>query len=886
MGALARPTVADGPVQVLFDALHDLHHRSGWPSLRDLAREVGCSRTTVSAAFSQPRVPRWGLVELLVEALGGDTDTFHRLWLTATAPGGPVPPREECASVRPADRGDIPQPRQQPHQLPPDVAGFTGRRDDLDLLDAVLTGRARPAPTMAVAVISGTAGVGKTALAVHWAHRVAAAFPDGQLYLDLRGYDPDQPLTSTEALGQALRGMGDTSTSIPAGVAERAARFRSLLSDRRVLLLLDNARSVDQVRDLLPGSPSCLVLVTSRETMPALVARYGATRLNLDLLSAAESVELLTTLVDARVRDDPANGLALARRCAHLPLALRLAAEMCAARPDDALGDLVAELDDQPGRLDLLDAGDDHTAVRSVFSWSYRNLPPPVAATFQLLGLHPGVDIGESAAAALLGAEPARARRLLDALARAHLVERRAGGRYAMHDLLRAYAAELAAELPASARQLALSQLLEHYGTGAATAVQLITSSGSHGVAPTTRAPAPDPSQWLGWLDVERANIVAAASGAAQIDGLSAYPIALAETLAPYLDVGAHYGEALALYGVARAAAIARRDRLGEAMSLNLLGTVRRRLGDYALALDHHRRALEIDLAVGHRRGEGRSRHNIGIVLWRSGRYREARDALHAALDIHRDSGDRAAEGAALYSLGIVYRRLGRYQAALDWHQQALDVLREIGDRAGEGRALSNAGVVFIRLGRYEEASTYIAQALEVQREKRDRVAQAVALTNLGLSCEGQGRCAEALDHLDEALALSRETGYRAGECDALRGLGVVASRLGQHDRAVDQLGRALALAVALGEAEGETGALNELGGALTAAGRAAEAAPLHARALELAAASGDPFEQARALDGLAQTLQQGGDWAAADEARIAGRALLLDLGLPALVPA
>lgn len=877
MGALARPTVADGAVRELFDALHDLHHRAGWPSLRDLAREVGCSRTTVSAAFSQPRVARWGLIELLVEALDGDRDEFHRLWLGATA--APEMPGPEAVVAPVPARSHL----EAPHQLPPDVTAFTGRADALARLDTLLAPSGGGAPATALCVISGTAGVGKTALAVHWAHRVTAAFPDGQLYLNLRGYDASTPLTPQEALGQSLRAL--TSAAIPTEVAERAALLRSLLAGRRMLLLLDNAHSVEQVRDLLPGSASCLVVVTSRGTLPALVARYGAARLNLDLLSAAESVDLLAALVDERVPADPASTTALARRCAHLPLALRLAAELCAARPYDSLAELLAELDQHSDRLDLLDSGDDHTAVRSVLSWSYRDLPPAQAAAFRFLGLHPGADIESTAAAGLLGVEHTAARRLLEALCRAHLIERGTGGRYAMHDLLRTYAAELADQLDPTIRRQALRRLLDHYLRGADAAVGSVTA-GAATVAPTTRLPAPEPGRWLSWLDAERANIVAAAARAAQMDGLESYAVRLAEAMAPYLDVGAHYGDALALYRVARDAALKAGDRRGETVALNLLGTVLRRRGDYAEALEHHRRALAIGRATDDSTGQGRSLHNVGIVLWRSGRYHEAREALHSALDLHRQTGDRGAEGSALYSLGIVYRRLGHYAAALDWHHRALAVMREIGDRAGEGRALSNAGVVFIRLGRYDEAAAYIGEALEVQREKGDRVAQSVALTNLGLTREGQGRYDEALGHLREALDLSRDTGYRAGECDALRGLGVVALRLSDLPRAIELLGEALALGQALGEAEGETGALNELGQALTAADRPSEAAGHHRRALQLALASGDGFERARALDGLAHALGLCGQPHEARRSRLESRAILLELGLPDLVAA
>src|SRR3954466_10225372 len=240
MGALPRPSVPDGPTGVLFDQLHDLHHQAGWPSLRDMAKDIGCSHTTISAAFSRPAIPRWGLLELIVETLGGDTEHFHRLWLTASSPG----------TADAATTGGVPTPQ----QLPADVSAFTGRDAELAELDRLI-GHA------AGAVICGTAGVGKTALAVHWAQRSAARFPDGQLYLNLRGYDPGRPVTAAAALESMLRELGGAGAAVPQDQDERAARFRTLLSGKRLLLLLDNANSIDQVRDLLPGGSSCFVVV-------------------------------------------------------------------------------------------------------------------------------------------------------------------------------------------------------------------------------------------------------------------------------------------------------------------------------------------------------------------------------------------------------------------------------------------------------------------------------------------------------------------------------------------------------------------------------------------------------------------------------------------------
>ena len=338
--------------------------------------------------------------------------------------------------------------RPAPAQLPADVAAFTGRSGELAALDLLLA--VPPVPPVqaetagAIFVLSGTAGVGKTALAVRWSRRAAIAFPDGQLYVNLRGYDPGQPVPPGDALAGFLRALGMAGQDIPPETDERAAAYRSLLDGRRVLVVLDNAASVEQVRPLLPGCPTCLVVVTSRDSLAGLVARHGAGRLDLDMLPLPDALGLLRTLIGVRVDAEPEAAVALAKQCARLPLALRVAAELAAASPDSALAGLAGELASEQRRLDLLDAGgDERTAVRGVFSWSYRHLPAVAARAFRLLGLHPGPDFDAYAVAALTGASATAASDVLALLARAHLVHPGGAGRYGMHDLLRAYASHL-----------------------------------------------------------------------------------------------------------------------------------------------------------------------------------------------------------------------------------------------------------------------------------------------------------------------------------------------------------------------------------------------------------------------------------------------------------
>ena len=346
-----------------------------------------------------------------------------------------------------------------PRELPADTDRFAGRSAELAELDRLVAADG-------VCAVTGSAGVGKTALAVHWGHRVRDAFPGGQLYVDLRGYDPGEPVTAGDALAGFLRSLGVADQDIPAGADERAACYRSLLDGRRVLVVLDNAAAVEQVRPLLPGAPSCVVVVTSRDSLPGLVARHGARRLHLDLLPVDDAVSLLRELIGERVDADKATAVALAGQCARLPLALRVAAELAVTRPDMDLAKLVSELADERRRLDLLDAGGDpRTAIRAVFSWSYRRLPADAARAFRLIGLHPGPDMDTLAVSALTGANAQQAADLLRQLARGHLIYPTAPGRYAMHDLLRAYAANMtsAKEGAESDASEALARLLGYY---------------------------------------------------------------------------------------------------------------------------------------------------------------------------------------------------------------------------------------------------------------------------------------------------------------------------------------------------------------------------------------------------------------------------------------
>jgi tetratricopeptide (TPR) repeat protein len=871
-----------GTLQAFAEDLRELRRVAGGPSYRALARRAGYSPSALSAAASGTVFPSLSVTLAYAGACGGDVAAWERRWYDVEAtmdtaadasashaaqsgpsvPGVPSKPTTPSGPTTPSAPN---RPGAPPHELPLDVYAFTGRNDELAELDRLLDTAREAAPAVVISAVSGTAGVGKTALAVRWAHRVADRFPDGCLYVDLRGYDPDQPMRPDEALAAFLRALGVNDGDIPAGPTERAALYRSLLAGRRLLVVLDNACSVDQVRPLLPGSASCFVLVTSRDSLVGLVVRDGARRIDLDLLPAGEAVALLRTLLNVRVDADPQAAAALADRCARLPLALRIAAELAAVRPSTPLADLVAELADEQRRLDLLDAGaDERTAVRAVFSWSYRQLPPDAARLFRLLGLHPGPDLEAYAAAALADIDVDRCRHLLDELTRAHLVQETALGRFEMHDLLRAYAAGLGAAEPEPDRRAALTRLVHLYLAIAGSAMDAGFPHERHrrpriAAAGTPTPPIEDAGQARAWLDAERANMVAVA-GRAATAGLPTHVGHLAATVSRYLYVGAYYADAIALQGYALAAARTAGDRYGEGTALHHLGRVYWRLSRYDEAFDCQQQALEIAREVGDRAGEADRLNNIGSVYDVWGRVDEAVDYYERALAIRREVGDRAGEGRTLGNIGVSYGKTSRHARAIEYFTLALEIFRENGDRPSEARTVGNIGLLYSMLGRYEQARGQHEQALEIFRAVDDRAGVGNALAELGNVYGRLGRFDEALDCHRQALAIDRAIGYRAGTGETLADLGLLYLRWGRHDESAGCLSEALAIGRETHNRRLEVRALNGLGAALRALDQPEQALKHHDSALGIARDIGEREQQARALDGLAHARRASGE--------------------------
>ncbi|SDX62922.1 DNA-binding transcriptional activator of the SARP family [Amycolatopsis xylanica] len=735
----------------------------------------------------------------------------------------------------------------RPAQLPGDVAGFTGRAEHVAELDRLLVDDGQ---AVRIAVVSGTAGVGKTALAVHWAHRVRERFPDGQLYLDLRGYGPERPVEPGDALSGFLRALGVDGADIPAEPDERAAKFRTVLNGLKVLLVLDNAGSVHQIRPLLPGTPTCSVVVTSRDTLPGLVARHGARRVGVDLLEPDEGLGLLKTLVDDRVDAEPRAARELVDYCVRLPLAVRLVAELAISRPGARLEALAAELADERRRLDLLDGGGDpQTAVRAVFSWSYRHLPADAARVFRLWGLHPGRDFSTPATAALAGVAVDEASRLTDLLVRTHLVQQTVPGRFQLHDLLRVYAGELAAEWAVDGRE-ALSRLCDYYVYAASRAVDVVVPQEKH-LRPNIPLPEnkivdwPDRATAHAWLEAERANLLAVAGTG------TGYLRQLSGILWHYLDVGGYHEDALELHTHASAIAQETGDRASEVDSLTLLGLGYWRVGRCREALRHLEQALAIARETGNVHRESYVLNTLGLVCRGLGRFGDALLYLRRALELARESGDRTSEGLVLVVLGCGCRGMGLFDEAVTHLERALQLALEMGDKTSEGYARVNLGDVLGALGRREEAIQLLEEGIEHFRETGTHTSVGYARGMLGDIYRALGHYDTALTQLDEALKIARETGGRVNESVALKNIGDVYRDQGRFDEALEHLEDALAITKETGDRGVETRVLNSFGALAQARGEPAEAAGHYREALAIAIETGCRSERAIAYAGL-----------------------------------
>lgn len=657
------------------------------------------------------------------------------------------------------------RPRPVPlRQLPMSPPRFVNREQQLRSLDALLAARSgRLAQTAVVTAVAGAPGVGKTSLALHWAHRVRHHFPDGDLYLNLRGYGPGPTITPAQALGFFLRALGVSPEHIPLDVELSTSLYRSLLDGRRVLIVIDNAASAAQVRPLLPASPTCMTIVTSRSRLSGLVVAEGAEPVVVDVLTPAESLEMLRRVIGAeRIRAEAAAADRLVRRCGRLPLALRIVAERLADQPYLPLAELADELDDEYRRLDALRSEEDELSdVRAVFSWSYHRLPAEAARLFRLLGLHAGADLGLPAAAALNGEPVPRTRRALGLLTGAHLLQQPTADRYRLHDLLRVYAAERAeADESPDQRRRAVRRVLRWYFLTAANARRAFLPDLDLGTSEVQQREDPvEPLAFTGaddamaWFEVERFTLLDALeqAGALGHDDLAArFP----KAVAGFFEVRAYWSDYANAYRIGLRAAEAIGSARWEVVNLVGLGDANRILNRLDEARDYYQRAARVSARIGDRRSEGFALRGLGLLHEKSGRYEQAAEHYGRALAALRAAGSRRGEGMCLLSLGDCHRALGGFTEAVDHGFRALEVFRETGDLLTQGLALDALGLSHLAGGHPDEAIRKHLEALEVFRKFATPHRQALTLLHLGDALGTTGHVDQARRHWSEALEI------------------------------------------------------------------------------------------------------------------------------------
>jgi tetratricopeptide (TPR) repeat protein len=675
---------------------------------------------SVSTAVEEFWRPRYAVVEHAFQQT-------HRRDRTGSGPAG-----------EPSTAGSGPG-RVVPHQLPGAARHFTGRTDELETLTKLVDQDVEAGQTVVISAIDGTAGIGKTALALHWAHRVANRFPDGQLYVNLRGFDPTgPPMTAAEALRGLIEAFAVPPQRIPASLQAQTGLYRSLLSGKRVLVVLDNAHSGEQVQPLLPGGPTTLAVVTSRNRLTGLVATQGAHPITLDRLSTTQAWELLTRcLGHDRVMAEPAAVENIIARCAGLPLALTIVAARAATRPHFPLATLAEELNDTGARLDALNGGDPGTDLRTVFSWSYQRLSTQAARLFRILGLHPGPDADTAAAASLAGLPIAQTRQLLAGLTDVNLVTEYVPGRYTFHDLLRAYAAELTHAHDSEAeRRAALHRMLDSYLWTAHAAGSLLNPSREPvmmcAAQPRVSSQRPaDRQEALAWFTAEQPVLLATVALAANT-GFGVQACQLAWILSGFLHLRGHWQERATVQRVALAVAQRLADPAWQARIHRDLTGAYAWLGSYDHSQAHAQQSLALCGELGDDAGMARTHRTICLTLERQGRYEQALDHARQSRDLFLATDDRAGQAYAFNSVGWYHALVGDFEQARSNCQQAITLLRETGDRDGEATTWDSLGYAHHHLGDYQQAIRCYRRALDLFREVGDRYFQAPTLNHLG----------------------------------------------------------------------------------------------------------------------------------------------------------
>ncbi|GLZ33341.1 SARP family transcriptional regulator [Lentzea sp. NBRC 105346] len=731
----------------------------------------------------------------------------------------------------PGKQPTVAPPVSTPAQLPADLRTFSGRADHLARLDAMLD---QGADTVVITAIAGVAGVGKTALAVHWAHRVRDRFPDGQLYLNLRGYDEAPPTSAADALGQILRSLGVENDRVPRELDERAALYRSLLSQRRVLLVLDNAASESQVRPLLPGTAQCAVVITSRNDLRGLAALDDVHQMELDVLAPAEAEELIIrALGSARAGAEPEAVAELARLCGHLPLAIRIAVAELVRRPHDPIADVVDEIaGDRLARLAI--RGDQRAAVTAAFDLSYRALPDDARVLFRRLGLLPRTDFTIEAADVLVGAP---ARNLITLLESASLVEAHTSGRFRVHDLVWLYARERMRDDPD--HEAAWRRLLEFYldTTDAAGRMlapdmfRLERATGACGFASRGDA--------LSWLDSEREAVVALVSQCAK-EGPVPFAWHLTDALRPYLWLRRNAADCITTGQAALRAATAAGSLEGQGSAHSTLATGR--MEQAGPQVEHWLAAREAYRAAGNLRGEIHALHNLGNVHIQFGSPARATELLGQALALVDDAPRKS---LTLTSMGVADGFAGRLSAALGHFELALVYARSTGDELREVPVLGGLGDVCCQLGDVDRARVCAGRARVLAESSASRTWRLNTSRSMAMLERDTGRSSVALATASTLLAAAEETATSHYVLAALVVLGQLHLHAGRYEEAVSVLERGLALARSAEKAYYEASLLVEL--ARVPGGEA-----YGPRALELSRQRGFRVLEGRALAGVA----------------------------------
>ena len=770
---------------------------------------------------------------LLADALGL-AEPVRALFVAAARGRGPA------AEVLAARQGYAPGAFQAapPRTLPRDIAAFTGRQAELAQLMGMLASAAADGGAVSIHAIGGMAGVGKTAFAVHAAHRLAERFPAGHIFLPLHGHTPgQQPVDPGDALARLLLMVGVPAAQIPSGVEARMALWRDRLAGRRLLLVLDDAVSSEQVRPLLPGTGGSLVLVTSRRHLTAL---EDATAISLDTLPPGEAASLLVRLA-GRAGPSPADPAVreITRLCGYLPLAIGMLARQLHHHPAWSVARRAAELAAAVDRLDLM--ATENLSVAAAFDLSYADLTPDQQRLFRRLGLHPGTDIDGFAAAALDGTGLAIARRGLEALYDQYLLTEPAPGRYRMHDLIREHARALADRLdPESDQDRATVRLLDYYQHTATLADDLLarqartaTTAPVAGTIPAAVPGLADPEQALAWTRAERASLLACLDYAAGT-GQHTRIIAFTAGIAALLRHDGPWAEAITRHATAVRAAQHLGDRPGQANALINLADVQRLTGDVLGAARTLADALGIYRDIGHRLGQANALHSLGHVRRLAGDCRGAARDLEEALGIHGDLGNRPGQAKALLYLGDVRRMTGDCPRAARDLEEALGIYRDIGDRPGQACALLYLGSMRRAAGDCPAAARDLEEALAIYRDIGHRLGQANALTSLGGMRRMTGDCPRAARDLEEALGIYRDVGERGGEAEALNEAATLHRICGDLRQAESCHQKALGLARQIGDPWDEAHALAGLGRCALAVGHTAQGEDKLRQALEI----------------------------------------------------